>query len=285
MRYGFRALLGALILVSAETPPRGRSPGVFAAPPGKTGALVLVGGGNLPDAVRRRFLELAGGKKARLVLIPSASAQPDAPAQSFAFWKTAPVASVRVLHTTRRRDADDPRFFGVLRDATGVWIAGGDQNRLVALFGGTGVERALKDLLRRGGVIGGTSAGASVPCDVMMTGEPKAGRGFGLLPGVTVDQHFSSRGRLSRLRALLHDHPGQFGIGIDESTAVVIRGRGVSVLGAATVTTARADGTVRVLRAGGHFSLSFSRLTAVTRGRKSPAGVGTIPGPRLVASR
>jgi cyanophycinase len=285
LRYGLCALVPALILVSAEMPPRGRSLGVFAAPPGKTGALVLVGGGNLPDAVRRRFLELAGGKKARLVLIPSASAQPDAPAKSYAFWKTAPVESVRVLHTTRRRDADDPRFVGILRDATGVWIAGGDQNRLVALFGGTGVERALRDLLRRGGVIGGTSAGASVPCDVMMTGEPKAGRGFGLLPGVTVDQHFSSRGRLPRLRALLHGHPGQFGIGIDESTAVVIRGQQVSVLGAASVTTARADGTVRVHRAGGHFSLSRARFPGLTRSEKSPPAAGTFPRPRLVASR
>ena len=147
---------------------------------GSDGTLFLVGGGTLPDPVRRRFLELAGGKKARLVIIPSASARLDAAARSYAFWSTAEVASLRVLYTTRRSQADDARVYGLLRDATGVWISGGDQARLTALYGGTPVERELAGVLRRGGVVGGTSAGASVVSAVMMD-RGKAAKGFGLL--------------------------------------------------------------------------------------------------------
>jgi cyanophycinase len=252
----------ALPLIGAQTLRRGGSAGAFSTPAARTGTLVLVGGGTTPDSVRERFVELAGGKEARIVIIPSASARFDAPAQSLAYWKTAHVKSVKILHTTSRGEADDPRFADLLQKATGVWLAGGDQNRLLAIFGGTRVERELKAVLRRGGVIGGTSAGASAPSDLMMTGEPEAGRGFGLLAGVTVDQHFSNRHRLPRLLAMVQGHPGRHGIGIDEATAVVIRGTEVSVLGTATVTVARPDGSLRVYRAGGRFGLARPILVA-----------------------
>src|SRR4029077_11263734 len=132
-------------------------------------------------------------------IIPSASALPDAPAQSLAFWRTAPVASVHVLHTTCRYEADEPAFYGRLRDATGVWISGGDQSRLAGIYRNTGVERELSKLLQRGGVIGGTSAGASIVSTVMVAGAGKVGKGFGLLANTIVDQHFSNRSRLPRL--------------------------------------------------------------------------------------
>jgi cyanophycinase len=223
---------------------------------GHAPAFVLVGGGKLPDSIRQRFLELAGGRRARIVIIPSASSLPDAAEQSFAFWRTADVQSVRILHTTQRGQADDPRVYGLLLDATGVWIAGGDQSRLTALFGGSRVERELANVLRRGGVVAGTSAGASVVSTVMMAEGGKASRGFGLITRTVVDQHFRNRHRLPRLLGLLHDHPGQMGIGIDEETAVVIRGTEVAVLGNATVTVVRPDRTgpsVHVYPAGSHF--------------------------------
>src|SRR5262249_50241170 len=149
--------------------------------PVRIGSLVLVGGGNLPDVIRQRFLDLAGGKNARIVLIPSASAQPEAPARSFGFWKTADVKSVPVLHTTCPCDADDPQFYGMLKEATGVWIAGGDQSRLSDIYGHTAVERELVKVVERGGVVGGTSAGASIASDVMVAGPGKVGKGLGLL--------------------------------------------------------------------------------------------------------
>jgi cyanophycinase len=225
------------------------------APAVRGGSLLLAGGGPLPDSIRQRFLELAEGKEAHIVIIPSASGRPGAPERAYAFWKTADVKSVRVLHTTRRSEADDVRFYGPLRDATGVWIGGGDQSRLTALYGGTAVERELRNVLGRGGVVGGTSAGASVVSAVMMDGG-KAGRGFGLMADMIIDQHFTNRKRLPRLLALVRSHPGRLGLGIDEQTAVVIRGGQVSVLGNATVTVARPDGpepSVRVYRAGSSF--------------------------------
>jgi len=217
----------------------------------ETGSLLLVGGGDLPETVRQRFLELAGGREARIVLIPSASALPEAADRARALWQSAAVKSVQVLHATSRREADDPGFAGLLRDATGVWISGGDQSRLAALYDGTAVERGLRDLLLRGGVVAGTSAGASIVTDVMMADGGKASKGLGLLDHTVVDQHFSNRGRLPRLLALLRSHPGQAGIGIDQETAVLIHGGEVSVLGNATVTVA--DPTVHVYRAGSHF--------------------------------
>jgi cyanophycinase len=263
---------GLLTLSLAGTDARPRDFPRTNAPAGSSavnqGTLLLVGGGGLPDSIRQRFLDLAGGRAARLVIIPSASALPDAPAEALAYWKTAPVQSVRVLHAASRAQADDPAFVRVLREATGVWISGGDQSRLTALYGGTAVERELENVVRRGGVVGGTSAGASVVSAVMMAGPGKAGQGFGLLADTIVDQHFSNRGRLPRLLALVRSHPGQFGIGIDEQTAVVIRGGEVTVLGKATVTLVRAAGprpSVQVYRAGSRFAQPTTATVASLR--------------------
>jgi cyanophycinase len=236
------------------------------------GSLLLVGGGDLPDAVRQRFLELAGGRAARLVLIPSASALPEAADSARTLWQDADVKSVRVLHATSRHEADDPRLFGVVRDATGVWISGGDQSRLAALYDGTAVERGLRDVLAHGGVVAGTSAGASIVTDVMMAEGGRAGQGFGLLTGTVVDQHFSNRGRLPRLLALLRSHPCEAGIGIDQETAVLIRGGEVSVLGNATVTVA--GPTVRVYRAGSHFPYPAPRSVACRQPGQQPVAEG-----------
>jgi cyanophycinase len=204
------------------------------------GALVIVGGGGLPEAVRDRFLELAGGAKARLVVIPTASAQYDGSkmSRSYAFWQAQHVASVTLLHTLDPARANDPAFVKPLTEATGAWLTGGDQTRLTGAYHGTAVERELRRLLDRGGVIGGTSAGASAMSAVMITGgNPKAevGTGFGFLPDVVIDQHFQNRQRLNRLLGVLTQHPRCLGVGIDEQTAVVVRGHTLTVLGKADV--------------------------------------------------
>jgi cyanophycinase len=222
------------------------------------GALVIVGGGGLPDSVRDRFLELAGGKQARVVVIPTASARFEATgvSLSFEFWKAQGIASVVLLHAHRREEADRPEFIRPLTEATGVWIAGGDQSRLAAVYRGTTVLAELMRLLARGGVIGGTSAGAAVLSGLMITGgnpEARLGEGFGLVPGVVVDTHFSQRNRLGRLQGVLAHNPNYVGLGIDEQTAVILRGNTLSVLGANHVRLClvRAGGpSVRVLKAG-----------------------------------
>src|SRR5262249_28359202 len=148
-------------------------------------------------------LELAGGKNARLVIIPTAHTRADRleTMTTYTFWKAQEVASVRFLHTRKPDEANDPKFVKPLTEATGVWFSGGDQSMLVAPYHGTWVERELHKLLARGGVVGGPSAGASAMSRLMIVGgNPLAqvGDGFGLLPQVVIDQHFHNRNRLPR---------------------------------------------------------------------------------------
>jgi cyanophycinase len=237
--HGFlQVLVLAIIFTSPFAANTGNAAGLAA---GETaGALVIVGGGGLPDVVRDRFLQLAGGNKARLVVIPTASNRADRPetSKSFAFWKAQNVASVKWLHTRDPKQANDPEFVKPLTEATGVWLSGGDQSRLVSAYRGTLVEHELQQVLGRGGVIGGTSAGAAVMSNLMIQGgNPLArlGQGFGFLTGMVVDQHFLNRNRLNRLLDVLAKNPSYLGLGIDEQTAVVVKGHTLTVLGDAQV--------------------------------------------------
>jgi cyanophycinase len=227
---------------------------------------VIVGGGSLPDQVRERFLDLAGGKNARLVIIPTAHTRADRleSLASWAFWRAQKVASVTFLHTRKPSEANDPRFVKPLTEATGVWFPGGDQSMLVAPYRGSLVERELHRLLARGGVIGGTSAGASAMSRLMIVGgNPLAqlGTGLGLLPEVVIDQHFHNRNRLPRLLGILSRHPQYLGLGIDEQTAVLVHGSQATILGKANVRlclpgAGKAPAQVRVFKAGDHLDLA-----------------------------
>jgi cyanophycinase len=253
----------------------------FGAPPAKEpadaipGALVIHGGGQLPDAVRDRFLELAGGRQARLVVIPTAGAGADLAEEAKLLdpWKKQGVASAVVLHTRSRKQANDPAFVKPLTEATGVWLEGGDQARLAAAYHDTAVERELHRLLARGGVIGGTSAGAAVMTRVMIAGgtaDARLGEGFGFLPGMVVDQHFLRRNRLGRLLGVLAKHPELAGLGIDEQTAVVVQGRRLTVLGDSYAVTCLAASSTRpvllqVLHAGDVADLVALSRAAIAR--------------------
>ncbi len=214
----------------------------------------------MPDGVRNRFLELAGGKNARLVIIPTAHTKADhlETMASYPYWRAQKVASVSFLHTRKHDEANDPKFVKPLTEATGVWLPGGDQSMLVAPYRGSLVERELHKLLARGGVIGGTSAGASAMSRLMIVGgNPLAqvGTGFGLLPEVVIDQHFHNRNRLPRLLSILTRYPQYVGLGIDEETAVVVHGGQATILGNANVRLclpgeSKNPAQVRVLKAG-----------------------------------
>lgn len=210
-------------------------PGV---PIGKAvGSLLICGGGKTPEDVRVRFLELAGGPRAKIVVIPTAHTaadSADADAIYLAPWRERGAEAVAMLHTRSRDRANDPAFLESLAGATGVWITGGKQSMLASAYGGTEVERQLKKLLERGGVIGGTSAGAAIMTRVMIqSGRKQAveGLGFDLFPDAVVDQHFLKRKRMDRLMGLLGKHPGLLGFGIDEGTALLVQGNRLSVLG------------------------------------------------------
>jgi cyanophycinase len=210
-------------------------------PDGIRGSLVIVGGGKIPDMVRETFWRLANGEEGRLVIIPAASTRADRePAETLlAPWQEHRLASVELLHARDRGQASDPAFLEPLRKATGVWISGGSQTRLVEAYTGTGVEKELHALLERGGVVGGTSAAAAVLSRLAIlsgNAEAKTGTGFELLPGAVIDHHFSQRKGGQCLRDVIQKHPGVFGVGIDEETALIVRGRSMRVLGEHHVT-------------------------------------------------
>lgn len=235
-----RAVLAAVIALAALSGPLPAQQ--LLDPAGVAGARLVAGGGRLPDAVYARFLELAGGEAARIVLIPTASARADTPEQRqavLARWQQDhPDHHFTVLHTRDRDEADDAEFCAPLRAATGVWFGGGAQRRLAEAYVGTQVERELLALLRRGGAVGGSSAGAAIQSRVMIQSgkpEPVLATGFDLVPGAIVDQHFLARERLVRLRRALARSPGRFGIGVDEGAALEIRGRAMLAHGTSEV--------------------------------------------------
>lgn len=205
------------------------------------GALVIHGGGPLPGSVRDRFVELAGGPRARIIVIPTASLTADAEGaqrdETLKSWSNRGAASLTLLHTRSRDRANAPEFVRPIDEATGVWFDGGFQTRIVDAYLGTAVEDALRRLLDRGGVIGGSSAGAAIMSRVMITGgTSETGRtnhrtGFGFLPGVVVDQHALMRSRLNRMIDLLADHPDLTGLSIDEGTSLVVANGRWRVLG------------------------------------------------------
>jgi cyanophycinase len=202
------------------------------------GSLVIAGGGLLPEAIFDRFLELGGGLKTRLVVVTSASTLADYPeieTRVMSFWYEQPVQSVTMLHAKTRDDADRPEFSSALDDATAVWFIGGNQLRVTRIYQGTKTEERLHALVRRGGVIGGTSAGAAIMSRVMIGGNTPNGpiieTGFGFLPGTIIDQHFLRRNRQNRLLHALQSQPGLVGIGVDEGTALVVMPARVEVIG------------------------------------------------------
>ncbi|HEV3022950.1 MAG TPA: cyanophycinase [Pirellulales bacterium] len=211
------------------------------------GALVICGGGDLPDEVYERFVDLAGGENARIVVIPTAypfECIDDAIA-CHSSWFDLSVKSVDFLHAETREEADDEGFVGPLVNATGVWITGGDQGRLADIYRGTRAEREIKRILERGGVVGGTSAGASIMSRTMIRAgslqEAVVDDGFALVSRTVIDQHFLIRSRQERLFNVLSTHRDQIGIGVDESTALFVQGSRLRVVGESIVVVCLAE--------------------------------------------
>ena len=244
-------------------------------PTGISGSLVLCGGGALPNSIVETFVELAGGEEGKLVVIPTAASRVDAEdrAKSIELWKSRGIGSVAWLHTRSRDEADDPEFVMPLKEATAVWLSGGSQSRIADAYLDTAVEQELYALLARGGVIGGTSAGAAIQSRLMIaSGNPvaKLQQGFDLLPSAVVDQHWLARKRQPRLLKVLEEHPGRVGYGIDEGTALVVQGRRMRVVGDSTVTVCLASSSSQPARqielaAGERTDLTMLRRAAKAR--------------------
>ena len=210
------------------------------------GHLFIVGGGNRTSELMSRFVELAGGRdRARIVVLPMASAEPaDTGREQAQEIQALGVRDVSSLIFTREQ-AENETDAARLDGATGVFFSGGDQSRLTEILNGTAALRKIKQLYQDGAVIGGTSAGAAVMSALMITGDellahdPKEGftfikrenvklvEGFGFLRTAIVDQHFVTRKRHNRLISAVLEHPALIGIGIDEATAIVVNPNGM----------------------------------------------------------
>lgn len=208
------------------------------------GALVIVGGGKIPPSISDRFIRLAGGPGAKFVYIPTAAEDQTLNQSGDESPRLFGLRHVTVLHTRDRNEADTEAFVAPLRQANGVWIGGGRQWRLVDSYLDTRTHRELLAVLARGGVIGGSSAGASIQASYLVRGAREGNQvmmakgyelGFGLLKNVAIDQHLNTRRRENDLSTVVAAHPALLGIGLDESTAIVVEGDRFAVIGAGQV--------------------------------------------------
>ncbi len=207
----------------------------------ESGSLVIVGGNMQDPAIVRRFIDLAGGAEAPIVVIPTAGGGDDYDEfyQGLRAFRNQGAKKLTVLHTYEPEEADTDEFVIPLREAGGVWFGGGRQWRLVDAYGGTKTEVEIRNVLDRGGVIGGSSAGATIQGSYLARGDTETNtimmgdheEGFGYLRNVAIDQHLLRRNRQFDLIEVIEARPELLGIGIDENTAVVVQGDDFEVIG------------------------------------------------------
>ena len=261
------------------------------------GYLVIVGSSR-PKKIMKRFVELTerrGGGK--IVVFPMASSVPaETGPYEIKQLKEAGARDVE-YHVLTREQALDEENAGILDGADGIWFSGGDQTRLTEALGNTPIHRKLLEIYKGGGVIGGSSAGAAVMSEIMITGEEKRQvdessygfevieaanivhtPGFGFIKSAIIDQHFVRRIRHNRLISLVAENPLLLGIGIDESTAIIVTpndtfevdGAGNVIIydlsqAAVHIDDDRAirahNGTMHILKAGDWFDLKAKKVT------------------------
>lgn len=211
------------------------------------GTLVIVGGGAMPPRVLQAFLKASGGPGGVVGVIPTSTSYPD---EALKEWKAdLEAAGLRfvALDVRAREQASDPELLARARTCTGFWFSGGDQNRVGDKIVGTPLHALIRGRYEAGAAVAGTSAGAAIMPRVMLTGDDRNGKealsefgpgayqtreGMGFLPaGVLIDQHFLRRGRENRLFSLIMERPDHVGLGIDESTALVVKDGVATVLG------------------------------------------------------
>ena len=240
LTYGLAALFSAGIAL-AQAPEYG---------PAK-GTLVIQGGGSAEGTgIVENFINKAGGLGAKIVVVPTAGGNKNQDGsikvykeeQVLASWKKKGLTNVWTLHTHDPKVADTEEFAKVLGDANGVWFDGGRQWNIVDSYANTLTYREFHKVLERGGVIGGSSAGATIQGDylvrgaiagseIVMTPEPEHEHGFAFLRKVAIDQHINTRNRRDDIIPVIKKYPNLLGIGLSEGTAIVVTGDRFEVIG------------------------------------------------------
>jgi cyanophycinase len=205
------------------------------------GNLVIIGGGDKPGNVIEKFISLAGGENAGIIVIPNASTVPvESAVDQVDQFQSFGAQNVEAIYFNKST-ADDDSIVNKLEHVTGIYFCGGDQSLLTADLLGTRLLEKIRDIYANGGVVGGTSAGAAVMSKVMITGNELINKdstsafnmiekgnietteGFGFVTKAIIDQHFIKRKRNNRLITVILEHPDLLGIGIDESTAILVK--------------------------------------------------------------
>jgi len=215
------------------------------------GTLVIQGGGSDEGTgIFETFVNKAGGLNAKIVVVPTAGGNKNADGswkvykedQVLGRWKKRGATNVYMLHTYDPKVADTEEFAKVLRDAKGVWFDGGRQWNVVDSYANTLTLKEFHNVLTRGGVIGGSSAGATIQGDylvrgaiagseIVMTPEPEHEHGFAFLRKVAIDQHINTRNRWDDIIPVIKKYPNLLGIGLSEGTAIVVNGDRFTVIG------------------------------------------------------
>jgi cyanophycinase len=237
------------------------------------GTLLIVGGGSMAQ-LWPVFLELAGGKDAPIVVIPTAGDRVEGEDRTLATLRGLGATHVIQLHTRDPKAADTEEFTAPLRTARAVWLVGGRQWRLADAYLRTRTQQEILAVLARGGVVGGSSAGATIQGSYLVRGAPSGNtimmspgheEGFALLRDAAIDQHVNTRKRVDDLRPVLKAHPALLGIGLDEATALIVRGDACEIVGAGKARFfATPEGPMVELIAGGRYDLAARKELAAT---------------------
>jgi cyanophycinase len=213
----------------------------------RQGTLVIIGGHEDHDGERVILKEVASlVPNGRLVLATVASHSPEGYFEQYqASFRELGVKEVTELYIEDRVEAAHQEKLKALDGIDAVFFSGGDQLRITSQIGGTPIYERVREIFEGGGVIAGTSAGASAMSETMLVkgqsassfriGDVHMAPGLGLLPNVIIDQHFAERGRIGRLLGAVSQNPRELGIGIDEDTAIVVTGHEFRVLGSGAV--------------------------------------------------
>lgn len=230
----------------------------------ESGSLVIVGGAMKDSNIVLKFIELAGGKDAAFVVIPTASGADSINPQRFtSFLSKFGVKNIQIVHTYDPEIADTEEFVVPIKKANAIWFGGGRQWRLVDAYANTLTEMEIRKVLDRGGVIGGSSAGATIQGTFLARGDTKTNRimmgdhqkGFNYLKKTVIDQHLLVRNRQFDLIEILDTHPGLLGIGLDENTAIIVQGNKFEVMGKSFVAIYDTDLWEKMEKPGNNFTL------------------------------
>ena len=196
------------------------------------GKLIIIGGGSIPDSLFSFFANYMGGKDQPIVYIPTATTDEEyiQKGEHLIKFSSRGFTNLSTIHTRNKKEADDPKNIALMRNAKGLYFGGGDQQLIADAYAGTKLYDEFIALLNRGGVIMGTSAGATIMGSLMVGGDARDdiskkyafNPAFSFMTNTALDQHVLARNRQFDLIPVIEHYPGTLGIGMDESTAIIV---------------------------------------------------------------